>query len=65
MSTPTNNQAAMRARVALTGTLVVKRANGETVDIEINGTVPLAELAGISEDQARELVRQHQQENPQ
>lgn len=51
----------LTARLGISGTLRVKRANGETVDIHVNESMSLAKAAGISEEQAAEVVRQHQQ----
>lgn len=52
----------LKAKIGVQGVLHVKRANGETVLIPINGKAPLSETLGITEEQAQEVVRQYQQQ---
>lgn len=52
----------LRAKIGVTGTLVCKNKDGEVIKtIELNGSVPLADVLGVTEEKAREIVQQHQQ----
>lgn len=48
------------ARLGVRGTLECRNARGEVIKtIEVNGSIPLTQL-GLTEDQARELVQQQE-----
>lgn len=61
----TFNTKPLVGKIGLSGTLVCKNAAGEVIKtIEMKGEIPLSKL-GMTEDQARDFVRQHQQQEKQ
>lgn len=57
-----NWKTGLRARIVIKGTLVCKNAAGEVIkNIELDGSIPLSESLGVSEEQAQEIVQQLQQ----
>lgn len=49
-------------KIGVKGTLVFKNAAGQVIKtVEMNGAIPISKL-GMTEDQARDFVHQHQQQ---
>lgn len=52
----------MTGKIGVKGTLVFKNAAGQVIKtVEMNGAIPISKL-GMTEDQARDFVQQHQQQ---